>query len=413
MSEAVSWSSSPGGSYLPFARKFSKVLLLDGYSTRTLACVRSWGNQGVAFAVGGESRWDMSLFSRHARERFIYASPRQNLPKFIEDINHYSAEFSADCIFPTSEAAIMACDKHRKDLLATPLIPSGREIEVVFNKVNTLRIAQSIGIVVPKTVVLDGNNSRAFDDLGLSFPVVIKSESSERVGAKKTESSKKTAYVSNTRELEQECNSRFANGQSVLAQEFIDGHGVGISGLFANGRPVALIGHRRIRESDPAGGPSALAEAIALEPNLLESTVALLNAIRFTGPAMVEYRIDRFSGRPYLMEINGRFWGSILLASAAGLDLPFLYWKLVNGLAILPAETTYHLGMRGRSVVGDTKNLLLSLKGKPKGWPGIMPSRWKASKAYFGSFFDRQTHELIFTADDPFPFVGRLLQPHS
>jgi hypothetical protein len=42
-----------------------------------------------------------------------------------------------------------------------------------------------------------------------------------------------------------------------------------------------------------------------------------------------------------------------------------------------------------------------------------MPSRWKASKAYFGSFFDRQTHELIFTADDPFPFVGRLLQPHS
>jgi predicted ATP-grasp superfamily ATP-dependent carboligase len=398
---------------LPFGRRFSKVLLLDGYSTRTLACVRSWGKQDVAFAVGGESRWDMSLFSRYAKDRFVYCSPRQNVAKFIEDINRYSAKFSADCIFPTSEAAIMACNQHRKDLLAVPLIPSEYEIETVFSKANTLNIARSIGIAVPRTVVLDGKDSRPLDQLGLNFPVVIKSASSETLAASKTESSKKTAYVSTPRELEQECNSRFVNRQSVLAQEFIDGYGVGISGLFAKGQPVALIAHRRIRESDPSGGPSAVAEAIALEPNLLKSAVALLNAIQFTGPAMVEYRIDRHTGRAYLMEINGRFWGSILLASAAGLDLPYLYWKLINGFAISPAETGYREGIRGRSVVGDTKNLLLSLKGKPEGWPGEMLSRWQAAKAYLGSFLDQRTHEVICTGDDPLPFVGRLLQPHS
>ena len=29
--------------------KITKILLLDGYSTRTLACVRSWGKQAIPF----------------------------------------------------------------------------------------------------------------------------------------------------------------------------------------------------------------------------------------------------------------------------------------------------------------------------------------------------------------------------
>src|SRR5208283_493521 len=409
----VSQGSAPAASYLPFGRQFSKVLLLDGYSTRTLACVRSWGNQGVAFAVGGESRWDMSLFSRYAREHFVYTSPKQDLLKFIEDINHYSAKFGADCIFPTSEAAIMACSKHRSRLLAVPLIPKEHEIEIVFSKANTLQIAQSVGIAVPKTVVLSGNNPRALDEPHLNFPVVIKSESSASLGLAKTQTSRKTAYAFSARDLKSECEARLAKGQSVLVQEFIDGYGVGVSGLFAEGRAVALIGHRRIRESDPCGGPSALAETIAIDPGLLDATAALVNAIKFTGPAMVEYRIDRRTNCPYLMEINGRFWGSVLVASVAGLDLPYLYWKMVNGRSISPEEKHYRIGVRGRSVIGDTKHLLLCLKGKPKRWPGEIATRWSASKSYFGSFFDHRTHELICTARDPLPFVGRLVQPNS
>jgi len=101
------------------------------------------------------------------------------------------------------------------------------------------------------------------------------------------------------------------------------------------------------------------------------------------------------------------------VASVAGLDLPYLYWKMVNGRAISPEEKHYRIGVRGRSVIGDTKHLLLCLKGKPKRWPGEIATRWSASKSYFGSFFDHRTHELICTARDPLPFVGRLVQPNS
>src|SRR5687767_519949 len=108
--------------------RLTKVLLLDGYSTRTLACVRSWGQRHVAFAVGGETRWDMSLFSRYSHETFVYTSPKRDVAKFIDDVNRFCRQFAADCIIPTSEAAIMARSKYRDRLVCTPIIPCEREI---------------------------------------------------------------------------------------------------------------------------------------------------------------------------------------------------------------------------------------------------------------------------------------------
>jgi predicted ATP-grasp superfamily ATP-dependent carboligase len=394
-------------------RPIKKVLLLDGYSTRTLACVRSWGRMGIEFVVGGETRWDMSLFSRYAKEKCIYTSPKQDVSKFIRDVNAYCRQFAADHVLPTSEAAIMACSEYENELEAAPIIPSKDEIRTVFSKMNTLRIAQSLGIPVPDTLHITSKNFLALRTAAPKFPVVIKSESSEVMLPGRAATSGKTFYALNQSELEKECESRLAKGQSLLLQEFIDGYGVGVSGLFSKGRPVVLIGHRRIRESNPMGGPSAVAESVEIDSDLLKATASLLGQIGFTGPAMVEFKVDRRTGQAYLMEINGRFWGSILLALASGLDLPYLYWKMLNGIPILDKEKQYEVGVIGRNSIGDTKCLLLCLKGKQKGWPGELASRGTAIKSYCRSFVDARTKELILAGDDPMPFFARLMQAHS
>lgn len=390
--------------------RLTKVLLLDGYSTRTLACVRSWGQRHVAFAVGGETRCDMSLFSRYSKETFVYTSPKRDVSKFIDDVNRFCSKFSADCIVPTSEAAIMACSRYRNELIRVPIIPRDAAIQMTFSKANALAIAESLGVSVPKTVHVTDENREIVNTTDLKYPVVIKSESSEVMLGARAATSSKTVYAFTKDALLKECRSRLEKGQSVLLQEFIDGYGVGVSGLFADGQPVALFGHRRIRESNPLGGPSALAESIELEPRLLSAATAIMQKISFSGPAMVEFKVSRQTGEPYLMEINGRFWGTVPLASAAGVDLPYLYWKMLNGIEIRPEEKDYQVGRRGRNLVGDTKCLFLCLKGKPKGWPGEFPRRWSSIKSYIHSFFDRRTTDLILTPDDPMPFFARLAQ---
>lgn len=390
--------------------KTGKVLLLDGYSTRTLACVRSWGKRGIAFAVGGETPRDMSLFSRYSRETFVYTSPKRDLLKFIQDVNRFSGQFRADCVFPTSEAAIMACSKYQDELECHPIIPGERQIETAFSKANTLRLAASLGIAIPPTVCIAGEDSARLAELEMDFPVVIKSSSSEFLQSSKVDTSAKAGYAFNKVELERECRSRLSKGQSIQLQQYIDGYGVGLSGLFSDGRPVAVIAHRRLRESNPLGGPSALAESIETPPKLLEATIRLFESLQFTGPAMAEFKVDRHTGQAYLIEINGRFWGTILLALAAGLDLPYLYWKMLNGMDISPGETGYQVGVKGRYLLGDTKCLLLCLKGKPQNWPGVFASRPAAIQSYLGSFVDRRTIDLILTQDDPKPFFARLVQ---
>ena len=72
---------------------------------------------------------------------------------------------------------------------------------------------------------------------------------------------------------------------------------------------------------------------------------------------MVEYRLDPRSGRAALMEINGRFWGSLPLAYHAGVPFAwFTYAVLVLG--VVPAPPRYRAGVRCRFMVPETRRLL-------------------------------------------------------
>src|SRR5205085_6819270 len=94
--------------------------------------------------------------------------------------------------------------------------------------------------------------------------------------------------------------------------------------LFDRGALVADFAHRRLREKPPAGGASVLSESAPVDPCLREQVVRLLGSIGWHGVAMVEYKHDLRSGATVLMEVNGRFWGSLQLAVDAGVDFPFL-----------------------------------------------------------------------------------------
>jgi predicted ATP-grasp superfamily ATP-dependent carboligase len=87
---------------------------------------------------------------------------------------------------------------------------------------------------------------------------------------------------------------------------------------------------------------------------------ALLDELRWQGVAMVEFKMDQASQTLKLMEINGRFWGSLQLAIDAGVDFPFL---LLRTMADEPVEPigTYRIGVKSRWFLGDLDALLMRL----------------------------------------------------
>jgi biotin carboxylase len=79
---------------------------------------------------------------------------------------------------------------------------------------------------------------------------------------------------------------------------------------------------------------------------------------------MVEFKISS-SGRPYLLEVNPRFWGSLQLAIDAGVDFPWLLYKLAAGAPIDPPDG-YQTAIRCRWILGDLDSLYLTLRSNHK-----------------------------------------------
>jgi predicted ATP-grasp superfamily ATP-dependent carboligase len=192
-------------------------------------------------------------------------------------------------------------------------------------------------------------------------------------------------------------------------QERVIGPGIGVFVLLWDGELLAAFAHRRIREKPPSGGVSVLSESIPLDPGLLARSDALLRDFDWQGVAMVEYKIDQKTGIPYLMEVNGRFWGSLQLAIDAGVDFPNLLVAAACGHPT-PPVVDYKVGARLRWEWGDVDNLVVRLRRSraalalPQGAPG----RFKGILG-FARAFGPGTRGEVLRGDDPRPFLRETL----
>ena len=111
--------------------------------------------------------------------------------------------------------------------------------------------------------------------------------------------------------------------------------------------------------------------------------VAILGLVAFVlagGAANDEQLIRAIDQAPasreaYLMEVNGRFWGSLQLAVDAGVDFPALLVRAARGERVEPV-TEYRVGIRARWLWGDVDHLLARLRGSvPSHLSADLPSR--------------------------------------
>ena len=141
-------------------------------------------------------------------------------------------------------------------------------------------------------------------------------------------------------------------------------------------------------------------EAMPVDPGLFEQSERLLVSMGWDGVAMVEYRGNPETGSYTLMEVNGRFWGSLPTAIHAGADFPF--WLYRTSLPEAPApDREYRVGLRARTLAGDTKWLASVLLGRKA--PAV------PSIAGYLASFRPSTRYFIWAWDDPRPAVRNFL----
>ncbi len=227
------------------------------------------------------------------------------------------------------------------------------------DKEAVLATARTLGIGVPsqRVAAVPGEAPAPGE---LSYPVVLKpARSVIENGAGRVKSA--VVHASDAAAYQEALARMPAGAYPLLLQQRIEGPGAGVFVLVWQGQLLAAFGHRRLREKPPTGGVSVYRESVAVDERLLELSLALLGRFGWQGVAMVEYKLDRQTGTPYLMEINGRFWGSLQLAIDAGVDFPALLVAAALGRSPRPVAE-YRPGVRTRWWWGDVDHLIARVR---------------------------------------------------
>ena len=118
--------------------------------------------------------------------------------------------------------------------------------------------------------------------------------------------------------------------QSYIIQKYVYGKTIGVEILSYKGKIIEYFFHERVHQPLERGGGSSLRKSIAKIDQLYGYVEKFCDATHYTGVGMFEFQYDD-ARNAYLIEVNGRFWGSLPLSLAAEVDFPFhLYVMLTN-----------------------------------------------------------------------------------
>jgi predicted ATP-grasp superfamily ATP-dependent carboligase len=412
------------------------ILVTDAGRASGVAIIRSLARHGYRVIAADNDRRSPGLRSRCAPERLVYPDPVLDPAAFVEALHAALADRPVDLVIPITDETLLPLSAAREQFegLSRLAIAEAAALEVATNKQQTLELARSLGVPVPRTVVVSSSaEARAFAGTAghLSWPVVLKPLSSRLHRPSRIERLE-VAYARDAGELERRL-ATFDGRCPVLVQEYVAGTGCGVEVLAAEGRCLAAFQHRRLREVPITGGASSLRESVPLDPVLFDYTERLLRALAWTGLAMVEFKHG--PAGPRLMEINGRVWGSLPLAVASGMDFPAklaaLYLSDPDGGTDCrsvagvhapagslraglqhPPDTNYRIGVRSRHLELDVLWIGSVLCGRRR-YPFLpAPRRWRALTAALGLLNPRCQCDIL-SFRDPAPGlaeIGRIVR---
>jgi predicted ATP-grasp superfamily ATP-dependent carboligase len=378
-----------------------------------LTVIRDLGSRGVPVIGLGRSSTALGMASRHLQRGLVRAQSAQGL---IDQLAALGQELGRACLFAISENDIELLNRHRDRLgNFTIMFADGRRMASVLNKDATYAAAARARVRAPRTEQVTGMAELEALCPGLRFPVVVKWANPHEAMAALGPFGlgiDKTRYCHSPAELIDYLRPYARAGVFPLIQEYCAGYGLGQFVLMKDGVAHYTFQHRRVHEWPPEGGFSSLCESVAApeHPDLMAKSIALLRELEWEGVAMVEYRYDPATGEAALMEVNGRFWGSLPLAYHAGASFPYLLYRLFGlGEAVTP--TPYRAGVRCRYMLPETKRLLRILFAQHK-IPDrkLRFARGAELGGYLLDFVRPGSRYYVFDTRDPAPFFSDLKQ---
>ncbi|UPM44700.1 carboxylate--amine ligase [Halocatena salina] len=317
-----------------------KVLVLDSNGQAALSIVRSLGRHGVRVTAGTDRRFALGPISKYATDAYIHPDPDDNCYAFLDHLRTHLADNDYFAVVPATDKTTALLSRHKADLERTGTVVATEDWEtfsLVYDKANTFDLAATLDVPIPATFAPESpaDLDRIRDEL--SYPAVIKSRSKSiwtENGEHELRRVDGSHYVHSPDDLCSTYEAFYTANDAFeeyppLIQEYVPGETQTTVVLADEGEILAHFQERRLRTDPPSGGNSTLLDGVRSQ-RMFESARSLIERLEWTGPAQVEF-MKRPDGEFRLIEVNGRYWGSLPLAINSGVDFPWLHYRLLRG----------------------------------------------------------------------------------
>ena len=366
--------------------------VVTGASYRALAVVRSLGRRGVPLRLVRSDEHVLATASR-------YAGPRHAWPAGAEGTRVEYLCALADrerlrgwVLIPThdEEAALIARHHAALSECFRLTTPPWETLRTAYDKRATHAAASRLGMAQPWTVIARGEADLAEAERRL--PVVVKpafKASSNRLTVDKAWRADDPATL--RRRYAEAC--ELVDPDILMLQELVPGGGEAqqsFAALCRDGEVLASLTARRIRQFPMDFGRYSTYVETTDDPAVERDGARLVREMRFTGLVEVEFKDG------LLLDVNPRPWGWQSLGGRAGVDFPYLLWRMASGAGVPAARAVP--GVRWVRLGTD----VLAASGE-------LRSRRLSARSYLRSL--RGPLEFaVFARDDPLPaLVGPLV----
>jgi predicted ATP-grasp superfamily ATP-dependent carboligase len=384
--------------------KASVVVVATGAASST-AFLRSLGRRGVHTIAAAEQASVPVFWSRYCDESVRVPSPFADLLGYRDALLSLARRRDVRAIVPVREVDVYVLSTYRSAFARhlAPLWPVPETLRVAQDRIALAGAARAAGVAEPNTRSLESIATWDRESVikaryavltGAYVPSIPEGESREMgkpsfpaVGVKPDRAA-----------IEAEL------GHTPIVQDHVSGTEYSFRALYDHGEAIVTTQKRGIRGFKYARGPSVYHRSVD-RSGLEAAGRALLDSLKWHGPAEVSFVREASTGEYYLLEMNPRFWATLPCDIDAGVDFPRQYWGLATGESDLP-DGNYEVGAGTHLLRGECSYLYSVLAEE---YAHVEPPRFRDALGDVLSSVVAQPSFDLLSATDPGPFVGDLL----
>ena len=230
-----------------------------------------------------------------------------------------------DIILPIGSSIVYISKiKNYLEKFSKVLVEDYEKLIMFHDKSKTIHMAKELNIPHPFTLFPECITDVKTIAFKIKYPVVLKARKgmgADGVWYARTASELIDLYAKVT-SREKAGDGLVRDCSQPIVQEYIPGELHDVAAFCINGKMKLGLTQKRL-VTKPMSGGAGIVNVTTKNEQLLQHARKIIDKIKWNGVMLIDFKIDSRDGKPKLLEINPRFWGTTWLTIQAGFNYPY------------------------------------------------------------------------------------------